>query len=153
MCWTLPSCNACQGDSPSHTVHALCCSFRLAHTQSPTFCREVIVTTSEYASILLWLCNLQISFIQRSEAACQWKVCYRELNHCACDMARRHIRKVHALWMFLLISNFAGSFVNKFGPRDPGHLLADPVTIGFAYVCIVGEPACPSLHSTRSPAS
>lgn len=44
--------------------------------------------------------------------------------------------------MLLAISNFAGSFVNKFGPRDPQHMLADPATVAFAYVGIVGESLC-----------
>lgn len=58
--------------------------------------------------------------------------------------------------MFLVMSNIAASFVNKIGPRDPDHVLANPATVAFAYICTVGElqriPACTSMCSKANPA-
>ncbi|CAL8465636.1 g5172 [Coccomyxa elongata] len=50
----------------------------------------------------------------------------------------RHISKMHTLWVSLVIFNIAGSFVNKFGPRYPEHVLTNPAMAAFAYICIVG---------------
>ncbi|EIE18239.1 hypothetical protein COCSUDRAFT_45501 [Coccomyxa subellipsoidea C-169] len=60
----------------------------------------------------------------------------------------RHSRRLHTLWICLILSNFIGFFVNKNGPQvDPNHIMADPVNLAFAFIGIRGvlSPVLPAL--------
>ncbi|KAK9907461.1 hypothetical protein WJX75_004077 [Coccomyxa subellipsoidea] len=60
----------------------------------------------------------------------------------------RQSRRLHALWVCLILSNFSGCFINKIGPeRDSTHMLSNPVILYFAYVFITGvlSPLLPAL--------